>query len=107
MRFKKVLARRSYTQRQRRGSLLLRLAVCFFVAYIIFLLIQTQIQINQKKSEVEALQAEVQLTMSEINELERIATAESEDEYMERIAREQLGYVSGDERVFMDINAGR
>ncbi len=71
------------------------------------MLIQTQIQINHKSAEVEDLQAELQLTKSEINELERLSTAETDAEYMERIAREQLGYVSGDERVFMDINANQ
>ncbi len=71
------------------------------------MLIQTQIQINQKSAEVEDLQDELQMTKSEINELERLTTAETDAEYMERIAREQLGYVSGDERVFMDINANQ
>ncbi len=100
---------RAERTRKRRGksNLLFRLVVVFLAVYLLFMLVQTQMQISQKKAEVESINTEIELMQSQINEINRLVSTETDSEYMERIAREQLGYISGDERVFVDINANQ
>ncbi len=81
--------------------------MAFIALYLLFMLVQTQMQISQKKAEAEGVSADIALMQSQINEINRLIGSETEAEYMERIAREQLGYISGDERVFVDINANQ
>ncbi len=81
------------------------LAVVCLVAYLLFLILDAQINAGQKKTEVTALEEQVALLESEINEATRLLSSETEEEYMERIAREQLGYAAAGERVYVDVNA--
>ena len=42
--------------------------------------------------------------MEQNTELERLISSGGEDEYMERIARDRLGYAAPGERIFIDMS---
>ena len=50
------------------------------------------------------LNAELTRQVEENTELQRLYSAGESDEYIERIARDRLGYVAPDERIFIDMS---
>ena len=81
-------------RKKQRGSLLLKLAIFAFAAYIVFALVNQQVQINEKSQELADLQEQV--------ETQKIKNEETK-EYIERVAREDLDYAKPGERVFVNI----
>ncbi len=82
----------------------LRYIVMFgFIVYLSVSLIANQFNVMQRKREYEELlETQSQLEM-EVTEQERILEEEDIDSYLERLARELLGYADDEERVFIDI----
>ena len=78
---------------------LTKIAVAVFAVYATFTMVSLQLQISQKKEEKTQLE-EQQLRNAET---EALLESQDSDQYVARIAREQLGYVSPGERVFVDI----
>lgn len=83
------------------------LGICFglFIAYAVVTLISQQLQINQKKSELSALEDQILVWDVKNEQVEEIYNSDDEanDEYIKKIAREELGYAEPDERVFIII----
>ncbi len=61
--------------------------------------------ICQKKEEQAQLQAQVEEQALRNAETKALLESDNSDEYVARIAREKLGYVSPGERVFVDISS--
>jgi cell division protein FtsB len=60
-------------------------------------------ELNQKNNELAAKQEELRI-IEEINkELETITKAGDDNAFIERAARDELGYAKNDERVFVDL----
>ena len=66
--------------------------------------ISVQMDIVSKRQQLENLTQQVQAQQAENQELQRIVEAGDEAAYMERMAREKLGYVRPDERVYIDMS---
>lgn len=88
--------------KRRRKSLLLRLAVLSFAVYIAVVLIQQQLQIGRKKSEISSLKLQYQQQLGRDDELRR-SLSESNDQYMESVARDTLGYAHPSERIYVNV----
>lgn len=88
--------------KRRRKSLLLRLAVLSFAVYIAVVLIQQQLQIGRKKSEISSLKLQYQQQLGRDDELRR-SLSESNDQYMESVARDTLGYAHPNERIYVNV----
>lgn len=88
--------------KRRRKSLLLRLAVLSFAVYIAVVLIQQQLQIGRKKSEISSLKLQYQQQLGQDEELRR-SLSESNDQYMESVARDTLGYAHPSERIYVNV----
>ncbi len=74
-----------------------------FIIYLSVNLIANQFNVMQRKQEYEELlETQAQLEM-EVDEQERILQEEDITVYLERMARELLGYADAQERVFIDI----
>ena len=91
--------------KKKRGSFLLRLAILFFAGYIAVSLVSQQIQINEKRRQLQEI--EQQIVVQEIKN-EEIKHALSDDDqvnedYIEQMARENLDYAKPGERVFVNI----
>lgn len=98
------------TQRDKRSrSRLIRrrklvLMVCVLIcAYLVFSIISVQIEIYKEKRALSAIVAQINAAQLEHDELARVVLGGGEAEYIERIAREKLGYAAADERVFEDV----
>ena len=79
-------------------------ALSIFLLYVLVSIITIQIDINQRKQELAALNAQLenqQILNSELADM--IDSGEIED-YLVRIAREKYGYVFPDEEVYIDIS---
>ncbi len=102
-----ILANRSKrTVRQGNHSFLLTLASIALVGYFAISLFSLQFQIREKTAEVEAARQTLASAQAENDELKELAREEDEKTYMERIARDVLGYVLPGESVYYDVSSG-
>lgn len=91
--------------RKRRKShhLIFKLAVLVFVIAAVGKLVSLQVDIAQKKRELTTLETQKEQLSKENKDLQELLDSGMTDEYVEKIAREKLGYVSPHERVFVDV----
>lgn len=91
--------------RKPKKSFLLRLAVFVFGAYMLIALINQQIQIQKKRQELQTMQQQIKIQEIKNEDLKHAfsAGADTESEYLERKAREELDYAKPGERVFINI----
>lgn len=87
--------------RFRRLLCLVLVAFCFYFVYNI---IAIRVNLSREQQSLEVINRQIfeQRIMNE--ELERIVYSDGEHDYIERIAREKLGYAAIDERIFIDIS---
>ena len=96
--------------RSRRGNqanfsgFLLRIGAAALIVYLAVTLIVSQVDIMVKRQQLDSLNAELTRQIEENTELERLYSAGESDEYIERIARDRLGYVAPDERIYIDMS---
>ena len=75
-----------------------------FVIYFIFVMINQQVIINKKNKEIDALEEKITATTQQTEKLEQELENLNDPEYLEQVAREKLGLVRPNERVFIDAN---
>ncbi len=92
-------------RRKKRVGLATKIFVAVFAVYAAFTLVSLQIQISAKREEQQALQGQIEEQSLRNAEIEALLDSEENDEYIARIARDKLGYVSPGERVFVDISS--
>ena len=81
-------------RRKKRVGLATKIFVAIFAVYAAFTLVSLQIQISAKREEQAALQAQIEEQSLRNAEIEALLNSEDNDEYIARIARDKLGYVS-------------
>lgn len=74
----------------------------FSCIYLVVAVISVRWRLHQQEQKLEAVEAEIAVARQENDELVRILNG-SDEEIIERIAREKLGYAAVGERVFEDI----
>ena len=84
-------------------NIIFKIAVLVFAIAVVGRLVTLQVDIAQKKRELVALQDKVEQQTNENKELQQLLDSGMDRAYIEKIAREKLGYVSPRERVFVDI----
>ncbi len=92
--------------RKRKNSFLLKIVLLIFVGYVIFTFVNQQMQINQKKVEYEQKVQEVAVQNIKNEEMSKVvnSTDKESQEYIEKIARENLDFAKEGERVFVNIS---
>lgn len=85
-------------------AIALRFLIAGICIYLAVTFISVQMDIVSKRQQLENLTQQVQAQQAENQELQRIVEAGDEAAYMERMAREKLGYVRPDERVYIDMS---
>ncbi|MFT3950575.1 MAG: septum formation initiator family protein [Oscillospiraceae bacterium] len=98
-------AARKKSRRTLTGRLLV-LSVSLLVIYAVATLITQQSQIKDEQTKTAALQAKIEKTQQQNDEFRRLLSSEDENEYIERIAIERLGYAYPGERRFYVIESG-
>lgn len=92
-------------KKKRRVSGLAKTATAVFAVYAAFTMVSLQLQIAEKKEEQAQLRAQIEEQELRNAEIKALLESENSDEYVARIAREKLGYISPGERVFVDISS--
>lgn len=78
-------------------------AFCFTV-YCAYVLIWQQVTISEKNSEIASLEAQIDTAKQETEKLQTELENTNDPAYIEQMAREKLGLVRPNERVFVDAN---
>lgn len=73
-------------------------------AYLIVGIVVNQVSISSKQQSLDSVQQQLEQQQAENEELQRLLTGGSEEEIVERVARDRLGYARPDERVFVDVS---
>ena len=79
------------------------IAVFCAVAYLSVSLISAQFDLMTKRQQLAILEQQQQRVEMETQDIRRVLEIEDEAEYVERIAREKLGYANPNETVYKDI----
>jgi len=93
-------------KKQRRISFILTLALVALIGYFLISLISVQLDIKDKKQELANAQTTLDHVSQENEELKDLKENEDNESYMERIARDVLGYVLPGESVYYDTGSG-
>ena len=86
------------------GRLLAVVLVGLFVLYFIYIMIWQQVMLSKKNKEIDALEEKISAATQQTEQLKEQLSSMEDPEYIERIAREKLGLVRPNERVFVDAN---
>ena len=92
------------TKPKKRKSVLLRLILLLFSVYIVVSLGNLQIELINSRKELESLTAEQTEKSIKVNELVTLLDNGTEADFIEKAARERLGYVYADEQVYIDLS---
>lgn len=84
-------------------GLVLKLVLGGVALYLVASFVGGQMQLAAKQRELEELDAKVELQAQENKELDRMMQEDDDAAYIERMAREKLGYARPHERVFVDL----
>ena len=91
-------------KRQKKGSVLLRVALLAFCIYVVWSLVSLQSTLMEKNKELTRLNQEIK-TVSERNaDIAQLLENGSESDFIERAARDKLDYVYANEEVYIDIS---
>lgn len=81
---------------------LMKLALLLVVSYVVFTLLQLQIDIRAKKEELDEISQQCIEQTLENQELESYLSMGDNTQLIEKIAREKLGYAYPGEQIFYD-----
>ena len=85
-------------------GLLIKLGVFAFAIYASVSLIDMQINMANRRRQLSELEQSVESQRIANKELERQLYQGMDQKYIERIARERLGFIAPDETVYIDIS---
>lgn len=86
----------------RKKSLMLRLCVLAFSAYVVVSLVSLQMEIADRRSTLASITEQAETQRLANKEIERQIALGDDKDYLARIAREKLDMGRADERVFRD-----
>lgn len=93
-------------EKKKKGRyILLYLAIIGFAFYAVITIINQSVQISDKKSELLELQQQINVIEIQTQYLEKVQNYKGDElsEYIEKIAKEDLGYISEGERIFINV----
>ena len=101
------MAHRARKQKKKGFSALaLRVGLVCVIGYLCVAWVFAQIDIVSKRQQLQNLQQQAEVQQAANDELRRVLDASDEAAYMERIAREKLGYVLPGEHIYVDMSGG-
>ncbi len=89
---------------KRKRSIIVRLLVICLSAYMITTLIGLWRNLNEKKKELSELNTQLNVKTADVEELKVLLSTGSEQEIVEKAARQRLGYVYSNEEIYIDIS---
>ena len=89
---------------KRRGSFIVRIGLFVFAVWMIFYLGSLIKEYNSLQSVLAADSGKRDQLQLEVKELSRMLENSDDKAFIEKAARERLGYVYADEHIFIDIS---
>lgn len=91
---------------KKKSFILLYVAIFAFAVYAVITLVNQYIEISDKKQQLAELKNQISVQEIKNEDIEKVKnyTGEELDEYIEKIAREELEYIGQGERVFVNIS---
>ena len=77
----------------------------FAIVYLTINLISAQFELMTKKQELENIQSQKSRLELEVADTQSLLEEDRDEVYIERIARERLGYANPGEKVYVDIQS--
>ena len=65
-----------------------------------------QVEVTTKRRQLDSIEREIYRQELENAEIKRVLDGGTDREYIERVAREKLGYAYPDEKIFIDRSGG-
>ena len=92
-------------KKRKKRYLLLYLAIIGFAFYAVITIINQNVQIADKKSQLKDLQQQINVIEIQTQYLQKVQGYKGDElsDYMEKIAKEELGYISEGERIFINV----
>ncbi len=87
-------------------SFILLIGLLLAVGYFAISIINVNMNIKTRKQTKAKLSAQYEEQLAENARLQAVADGGNQDEYVERVAREKLGYVKPGEKVYYNITPG-
>ncbi len=75
-----------------------------FILYFAYTMFDQQLQLNKYNSQIEMYQADIESKNKLVDYYSSQKTNITSDEYIEKVARDSLGYVKPYEKIFIDAN---
>lgn len=90
---------------RRKRHFLLYIAIIGFVFYAVITIINQSVEISKKRIELQKLQQQINVVEIHTQYLEKVQhyTGEELEEYIEKIAKEDMGYIGEGERIFINV----
>lgn len=98
------MAQSKRKQKTKLSTLASRLGIGFLCLYLIVSLVSVQIDIVTKQQQLNNINQQVSTQQASNEELRRTLETDNEAAYMERLARDRLGYALPGERIFVDMS---
>ncbi len=89
---------------KRRGSIIVRVALVMFSVWMIYYLGSLIKEYSSLKNELITVTAKRQQLSLEVEEKSKLLETGNEVDFIEKAAREKLGYVYADEHIYIDIS---
>ena len=93
-------------KKTRSSSFILTLAIIAIIGYFVISLISLQMQKAEKEQQLAQAQTTLEQKKEKNDELKSLLDEEDDSAYIEKVARDVLGYVLPGERVYYDISSG-
>ncbi len=87
-------------------SFILTLGLVLLVGYFVITIIGHFIEIKESNAELEQQKQILEQQLAENEQLKEIVESDDKSEYIEQVAREQLGFGLPNEKVFYDVTPG-
>lgn len=91
-------------QTKRRGSIIVRVGLFVFAVWMIFYLGSLIKEYNSQQSILNSASAKRDQLKMEVAEMSRMLENSDDIEFIEKAARERLGYVYSNEHIYIDIS---
>ncbi len=89
-------------KKKKKGSLILKIFAVAFCLYAFYKFAGIKTNIIAREKQIDDLSQRIEEQKQQNAELDHILNSETDEEYMEKIAREKLGYAFAGERIFVN-----
>ncbi len=91
---------------KKKSYILLYVAIFAFAVYAVITLVNQYVEISDKKQQLAELNSQILVQEIKNEDIEKVKnyTGKELDDYIEKIAREELEYIGQGERVFVNIS---